>query len=218
MPLIPANRFLIRALAGLTAGLALVVCAVPVQAGNHPPSEVLVEAGYVKPYGDLAAPFLTTPKGLGITQGMELGFRWRYRFSDHWSLAPGFQFIDYRNYTGTNPQLGDYRIQPTTLRYELELMCVMLDPGKTVRPLIAVSAAVLRNRLQGFYKTWDQAFDTSVNNLGFSARAGIRTAGFEFTVVYHYNRFDTWRFFNTGYEESYDWDNLVLRVAWIIPF
>ena len=95
--------------------------------------------------------------------------------------------------------------------------CV-LDPDTAVRPFIAGSAGVCRNRTEGYWKTWEKAFDASVNTLGLGLRAGLLIGGFEFSAVYNVNRYDTWRFFNTGYEESYVWDNLVLRVGWIIPF
>lgn len=211
----PLNQ--IHVVTGLVAAVLLTVL-VPAVAVGNPSSQVVLEVGYVKPFGDLAEPFLTTPTGLGIKQGLEMGFRWRYRFSEAWSISPSFHFVDYKDYSGENDELGDYRIQPTTLRYGLEVMYVMFDPGTPIRPLIAMNVAILRNRLQGFYKTWEEAFDSSVNALGFGARAGVQIGGFELTVVYNFNEFDTWRFFNTGYEESYNWNNLVLRAGWIIPF
>lgn len=214
IPIPPGLRLIPR----LALAAVLLTVAVPCLAGGHPPSQVVVEFGYVQPYGDLADDFLTTPLGMGIKEGIELGFRWRYRFSESFSISPGFHFVDYRNYKGENEELGAYRIKPTTLYYSLELMYIFLDPGTTVRPFIAGSAGVSRNRTEGYWKTWEKAFDSSVNSLGLAARAGLQVGSFEFSAVYNLNRFDTWRFFNTGYEESYVWDNLVLRVGWIIPF
>ena len=187
-------------------------------AGGNPPSQVVFEIGYVKPHGNLAEDFLTTDKGFGITQGLELGFRWRYRFSENWSISPAFHFTDYKNYSGENEEVGAYRIKPTTLLYDLEFMYVMGGPDTFFRPLLAVSGGISRNRVEGYWKTWDKAFESSVNALTVAARAGLLIKGFEFTAVYNLNRFETWRFFNTGYEEDYDWDNLVLRAGWIIPF
>lgn len=207
-----------RIVAALLAGGFLLLIVNPVFAGGHPRSQVVFEAGFVQPYGDLADDFLTTEKGLGIKSGLELGFRWRYRFSESLSISPGFHFIDYKNYSGENEEIGAYRIKPTTLNYSLEFMYILLDPGKAVRPYLAVNAGVCRNRLEAYWKTWDKAFDSSVNTLGVGARAGLLIGGFEFSAVYNFNRFDTWRFFNTGYEENYVWDNLVFRAGWIIPF
>jgi hypothetical protein len=204
--------------------LALVMCGLmtaatgPARAGGHPPSQVVFEVGYVHPYGDLAADFFTTEKGLGIKEGLELGFRWRYRFSESLSLSPSFHFVDYKNFKGENEHVGAYRIKPTTLRYSLELMYLLLDADTPLRPFVAASAGIARNRVEGYYKTWEQAFDSSVNTLEYGARAGLLLGGFELSVVYNVNRFETWRFFNTGYEEDYNWDNLVIRMGWIIPF
>ncbi len=187
-------------------------------AGTRPPSQVVVEFGFVTPYGDLADDFSNTEKGFGIKSGIELGFRWRYHFSRSLSLSPSFHFVDYKNLKGENDEIGAYRIKPTTLLYSLELLYFLMDEDTTFRPFVAGSAAVCRNRTEGYWKTWDKAFDSSVNSLGFGLRAGFQVVGFELSVVYNVNRFDTWRFFNTGYEEDYVWDNLVLRAGWIIPF
>ncbi len=218
MPINNQGRLLSRAgLAFLFCGLAL-LSGVPAQAGGHPSSQVVFEVGYVQPHGDLADDFFTTQLGFGIKEGLELGFRWRYRFSESLSISPSFHFVDYRNFSGENEEVGAYRIKPTTLRYSLELMYILLDPDTALRPFIAGSAGIVRNRVEGYWKTWDKAFDSSVNAPFFGLRAGLLVGGFEFSAVYNVNRFDTWRFFNTGYEESYVWDNVVIRVAWIIPF
>jgi len=206
------------------ARLALLVCGLTLLSGaralaeGHPPSQVVFEVGYVQPRGDLADDFFNTPVGFGIKEGLELGFRWRYRFSESLSISPSFHFVDYKNFSGENEEIGAYRIKPTTLRYSLELMYIMMKPDAAVRPFFAASAGVVRNRVEGYWKTWDKAFDSSINALFFGGRAGLLVGGFEFSAVYNVNRFDTWRFFNTGYEESYNWDNVVIRAAWIIPF
>jgi len=208
----------------LPIGLALLVSGLmflsgpPAAAGSRPPSQVVVEFGYVNPYGDLADDFFSTEKGFGIKSGIELGFRWRYHFSGSLSISPSFHFVDYKNFSGENDEIGEYRIQPTTLLYGLELLFFLMDEDTPIRPFVAGSAAVCRNRTEGYWKTWDKVFDASVNCLGFGLRAGVHIVGLEFSAVYNFNRFDTWRFFNTGYEESYNWDNLVLRAGWIIPF
>jgi hypothetical protein len=207
-----------RFLTGLALATVLLVGATPSRAGDHPSSQVVVEVGYVHPYGDLAADFSTTEKGLGIKEGLEVGFRWRHRFSESFSISPSFHFVDYKNLKGENDEVGAWRIKPTTLLFGLELMYILRDPEATLRPFLGASAALCRNRVEGYYKTWEQAFDSTVNTLGLGGRAGLLLGQFEFSAVYNVNRFDTWRFFNTGYEESYVWDNLVLRVGWIIPF
>jgi hypothetical protein len=217
MPDLPLDRLLFRRGALLLLAACLTAAPGAAPATGHPPSQVAIEVGYVTPHGDLADDFFTTPQGLGIKEGLELGFRWRYRFSESFSLSPSFHFVDYKNYVGENQEVGPYRIKPTTLRYGLELRYVLLDPETTVRPFLAAGAGIFRNRVEGYWKTFEKAFDSSVNAVGFSGRVGFLLGGFEFSAVYHANRFDTWRFFNTGYEDSYVWDDLVIRLGWTIP-
>ncbi len=218
MPATTPKGIRIRICACLLLAMVLLPAADRAEAGGNPPSQVVFEVGYVRPFGDLADDFFTTELGLGIKEGLELGFRWRYRFSESLSISPSFHFIDYKNFKGENEGIGAYRIKPTTLKYSLELMYVLFDADTTVRPFVAVSAGILRNRVEGYWKTFEQAFDSSLNTVGYGGRAGFLIGGFEFSAVYNVNRFDTWRFFNTGYEESYVWDNMVFRVGWIIPF
>ncbi|MEN8008022.1 MAG: outer membrane beta-barrel protein [Candidatus Krumholzibacteriota bacterium] len=212
------DRFPSRIFAAMLLAACLTAAAGPAHAGGHPSSQVVFEVGYVTPSGDLADDFFTTGLGLGIKEGLELGFRWRYRFSESLSVSPSFHFVDYKNFKGENEAAGAYRIKPSTLRYSLELMYVLLDSDAAVRPFLAASGGIVRNRVEGYWKTFEKAFDSSVSAAGFAGRAGFLVGDFEFSAVYNVNRFDTWRFFNTGYEESYVWDNLVLRAGWIIPF
>jgi hypothetical protein len=218
MPLQTTRRPLLPLRLALLACGLLSLAGSPAVAGSRPSSQVLVEFGYVTPYGDLAEDFFATPKGFGIKSGIEMGFRWRYHFSGSLSLSPSFHFVDFKNFNGENDEIGAYRIKPTTLLYGLELLYFLRDEEASLRPFVAGSAAICRNRTEGYWKTFEKFFDASVNSLGGSLRAGVQAVGFELSAVYSFNRFATWRFFNTGYEESYNWDNLVLRAGWIIPF
>jgi hypothetical protein len=203
----------------VTAILLAAAILVPQSAqADHPPSQIVVEFGAAQPKGDLAADFYDTRLGLGAASGLELGFRWRYRFNDNFSLSPSFHFINYKDLRSTDPVVGDFRIPTSSFRYCLELMWVFGAADSGLRPFIAAAGGVYRNRVEGFYKTFEQAFDESVNTLGGSLRAGFRIAAFEVSVIYSVNRFATWRFFDTGFEEDYDWDNAGVRVGWIIPF
>ncbi len=218
MPTTTSKGIRTRICACLLLAVVLLPAVDRAEAGGNPPSQVVFEVGYVRPFGDLADDFFNTELGLGIKEGLELGFRWRYRFSESLSISPSFHFIDYKNFKGENEGIGAYRIKPTTLKYSLELMYLMRSAGSSVRPFVAVNAGIFRNRVEGYWKTFEQAFDSSLNTVGFGGRAGLLVGGFEFSAVYNVNRFDTWRFFNTGYEESYVWDTMVFRVGWIIPF
>lgn len=200
--------------------MAAVFCASATLAAesSRPPSQVLVEAGWGRPYGELAQDYTQTTLGFGAGDGLELGFRWRYHFSQTLSLSPAFHFMDYRDFKSTSPEIGDYRISSSSLRYTLELMIIQGDDSKSVRPFLAFSGGLYRNRVVGFNKSFTGPFDESTNTLGFGARGGVRLGGFELSAVFSLNRFDSWRYFQTGEEEAYNWDNFSVRAGWIIPF
>lgn len=198
--------------------LVLLAAGGPATAGEGPPSGILVEFGRAMPLGDLADDFIAAPLGFGAEPGLEAGFRWRVHLSDGFSLAPAFHFTDYGNFSGTDADLGEYRLECSTYQYTLEAMLHTADPAATLRPFVAVAAGLYRNRSVGFTKTFERSFDESVNTFGGSLRAGLAVAEIELSVVYHLDRFSTWRFFRTGTEQAYSWDALVLRAAWAIPF
>ena len=199
---------------------AIVFCAATSLAAesSRPHSQVLVEAGWGRPYGELAEDYTETTLGFGAGDGLELGFRWRYHLSNTISISPAFHFMDYRDFKSTDAVIGDYRISSSSLRYTLELMIIQGDETKPVRPFLAFSGGLYRNRVVGFNKSFTGPFDESTNTLGFATRGGVRLGMFELSAVYSLNRFDSWRYFETGKEESYNWDNFSVRAGWIIPF
>ncbi len=182
------------------------------------PSQIVVEAGWGSPYGELAEDFTQTSLGFGASDGLELGFRWRYHLSSSISLSPAFHFMDYRNFKSTDPGIGDYKIAASSLRYTLELMVMRGDESHVVRPFAALSGGWYRNRVTGFTKNFAYPIEESTNTLGLASRAGVRLGTFEISAVYSLNRFDSWRYFETGQEEAYNWDNFSVRAGWIIPF
>ncbi len=210
-PARPCYLILILLAAALSTGVAEAAAA-------RPHNQVLVEAGWSRPYGDLARDYTETQLGFGAGDALELGFRWRYNFSSTVSLSPAFHFVDYRDFKSTGEVIGDYRISASSLRYTLELMFIQGDERRSVRPFLAFSGGLYRNRVVGFNKNLTSPFDQSVNTLGFGARGGVRLAGFELSAVYNVNRFATWTFFETGQEQDYNWDSFAVRAAWIIPF
>ncbi len=187
-------------------------------AGDRPHSQVLVEVGWGKPYGDLAQDYTTTKQGFGAEDGLELGFRWRYYFSNTVSLAPAFHFMDYRNFESTDPDIGEFRISAASLRYTLELMIIQGDATKSIRPFLAASGGWYRNRTVGYSKQLPEPFDESINMLGLGMRAGVRLGLFEISAIYSWSRFATLRYFDPGVEADYNWDNFGIRVGWIVPF
>ena len=108
---------------------AIVFCAATSLAAesSRPHSQVLVEAGWGRPYGELAEDYTETTLGFGAGDGLELGFRWRYHLSNTISISPAFHIMDYRDFKSTDAVIGDYRISSSSLRYTLELMTVELE-------------------------------------------------------------------------------------------
>jgi len=202
----------------LLAALMLLTTTTYAAAGDRPPSQVLIEGGWARPYGELAQDYTETALGFGAGDGLELGFRWRYHFSRTVSLSPAFHFMDYRNFNSTDEVIGDYRISSSSLRYTLELMIIQGDVTKAARPFLAFSGGLYRNRVIGFNKNLIEPIDESVNTLGFAVRGGVQLGPFEFSAVYSLNRFSSWQYFQTGVEEDYNWDNFSVRIGWIIPF
>ena len=185
---------------------------------GRPPSQVILEMGWATPYGDLGDDFFTSELGFGATDGMQAGFRWRWYASEHFSLAPAFHFSDWGNLSGTSEDLGDYRVECYTYAYTLEAMLRTSDRNAALRPFLGLAVGLYRDRVVGYTKSFTVSFDESVNTLGWALRAGFAVSELEFSVVYNLNRFSTWQFFDTGIDQPYDWDNLVIRGAWSIPF
>lgn len=201
----------------LVSMVALLAAAAGSGASDRPESKVLVEVAWAQPRGALARDFHETALGIGANDGLEIGFRWRYHFSDAVSLSPAFHFVDYRDFKSTDEVVGDYRIAASSLRYTLELMISRRDQSSSLRPFLALSGGLYRNRVAGFDKGITAPFDQSINTVGAGLRGGLRWGSFELSAIYHLNRFASWRYFQTGREEDYNWDNVAIRVGWIIP-
>lgn len=172
----------------------------------------------VIPYGDLGGDFERHYKGFGATSGFEVGFRFRVYLTPTISLAPAFHFVNYGSFNGEDIELGDYEIRSTTYRYTLELLVMGSGAFRQPRPFFGLSGGVYRNRVNGYYKGLQDNLRASENSFGWAVRIGVRIVGFELSMVYNVNRFHSWQFFDTGYHELYNWDNLNLRAGWSIPF
>ncbi len=201
---------------------ALVLCVVASGsysfAGNKPENHVIIEAGLAAPYGHLGADFEKTRLGLGASGGLELGFRYRIHLSNTISVAPYFHFVNFGDFNGFEPEVEDYRVASTSLRYGAEFMVMMPGSRNSLRPFLGAGVGMFRNRVTGFVQDFTQVLDRSVNTLGYSMRFGVQFVGLEFSVVYNINRFNTWQFYQSDYRERYNWDNVGFRAGWLIPF
>lgn len=203
---------------GVSLGLALLL-AMPAVAGDRPASQVIVEGGLAIPYGNLSDDLEQTRLGFGARNGYELGFRYRLHLSPTVSISPSFHFVDFGNFNGVSEEVGEYRIPSSSLRYCVEFMVMSRYRSRVKpRPFLAAGVGLFRNRVQGFYQSYVQAIDESVSTLGVTLRGGVQVIGFELSLVYNVNRFNTWHFYQSDFRERYNWDSLSVRAAWIIPF
>lgn len=189
-----------------------------VQAAEKQSFQVILEGGLAIPYGNLSDDFHSTPLGFGATNGYEGGFRVRFHLNSWLSLSPAFHFINPGDFSSENDEYGEYSLQANSYRYTVEMMMAKVEPRFGMQPFLACGVGLFRNRFQGFTKPFVQEFDRSVNTLGFSARAGVRVKEFELSCVYNFNRFNSYQFFDGDHEFDYNWDTMILRLGWIIPF
>ncbi len=180
--------------------------------------KVIVEAGLAMPYGNLGDDFETSRLGLGALPGLELGFRYRFMLSPGFSVSPAFHLVDYRNMEGFNTEAEEFKIEAISMRYSVEMMLMSTGTSSRVpRPFLALGAGLYRNRVKGFINGFEEAHDASISSLGVSLRGGVQVLDFELSLVYNVNRFNTWNFHASDYRERYNWDNLGVRVGWLLP-
>jgi hypothetical protein len=175
---------------------------------------LLVEGGWAVPLGNLAEGLYESPTGAGARPGFELGMRWRFALAPGWTVAPSFHYLGYGDATGLGAK-GDESLSTASLRYGVELLLKSTRDG--VRPFIGLTPCVVHNLMTGTGKDQVTQIDASGNTLGLSASAGLQFGGIEVSAVYHVNRFNSYSFFWSGYEQSYNWDTFVLRFAWYLP-
>jgi hypothetical protein len=219
-------RFHLRG--GSCAAFVAVVLALavsdPADARRAPEAEVLVEGGVSFPYGDLGDDYFGTLKGMGAETGFEIGARVRYFFSPEMALAPAFHYIDFGDFTGVASELGAFQISTSAMRYGMDLQYFLPTRGRSVRyevrPYLSAGAGLYHNRYR------DEAEETSlsytfyeagINSLGFALGGGLRVGDFEWSIVYHINRFETVRLSDGGLKEDYNWDFLIVRAGFAFP-
>ncbi|MBU8870161.1 MAG: hypothetical protein KOO60_04710 [Gemmatimonadales bacterium] len=181
-------------------------------------SRVVLEGGLVWPQGELSSDFDESSLGLGAEAGYEIGFRFRLPVTRIFSISPGFHFVDFKSHLFTHEDEQEYRTEALSYRFTLEGMLKYGNQERPIRPFLAVAAGLYRDRVVGFYDDPDaEERSNSVNTFGYSARLGLATKNFELSCVVHRNRVETWHFFPTESKEGYSWDNLGVRLGYLLP-
>jgi hypothetical protein len=195
-----------------------------VDARRAPEVEVLLEGGVAFPYGDLGDDYFGTEFGSGAETGYEIGGRVRYFFSPEMALAPAFHFTDFGNFVGIAEGLGAFEISTSVIRYGMDLQYFLPTRYQRsrhqVRPFLNAGAGLYRNRYRDELEETDLEFsfyEASINTFGVTLGGGLRIGDFEWSVIYHVNRFETVRLSDTGLKENYNWDFLVMRAGFAFP-
>lgn len=206
-----------RTAAGLALAAALCLLA-PAAGARVPPAEIMIEGGGALPGGDLDRSYelLDGGTGFGAETGYEIGARFRYWFTGSWAVSPSFHYVNFGDFIGTHEAIdGEFEIGTSIARFGADVQAFLGDPEEEVRPFLTVGAGLYRNRYrdeliadQGF----EFSFNTeSFNTLGLCAGGGLRMGSFEFSAVYHLNRFDTSRLLPGSTKVDFDWDYVSVR-------
>ena len=173
-----------------------------------------VTGGWALPLRDLEAGLDASPVGAGAIPGFEVGMGWRFDLSPTWSLAPTLHYLGYGDATGLGSD-GEATLGAASVRYGAELLWTTNRPG--ARLLLGVTPSLVHNRLHGPGKDHLTAVSATGENFDLSLRTGVRLGTGEASVVWHLNRFGSYRFFPTDSELDYNWDTLVVRFGWQLP-
>ena len=188
-------------------------------AADNPGSRVVFEGGLLRPLGELGADFDPSFLGLGAEDGYEVGFRLRLPVTPALSVSPGFHFVNFKSHLSIGAGEQEYKTEALSYRFTLEGMLKPRCKGGQVRPFLAVAAGLYRNRVVGYYEdAVAEERDDSINSFGYSARWGFATNSVELSFVAHRNRVRTWRFFPTDGKECYRWNNLGVRLGYLLPW
>lgn len=205
----------------LVTGVLLLVLGIgaePARADDKPAStEVQVEGGAAFPRGDLPLDYWESDLGFGATDGYELGFRFRYFMVGGLSISPAFHYIDYKDYVDEDTPYGKLSVRAAVIRYSIDFQYVHGRGRGGLHPVLGLGFSMCRNRFGEEWHDLELSSTESINAPGVEFSIGLRLSEFEATVNYIYNRFDTYRFHDTGYNESYNWDTIIVRLGWAFP-
>jgi len=189
------------------------------EGADLPIMEVLLEAGIAKPRGSLADDWGTNV-GTNARDGYELGFRLRVFTSAKLAVAPTFHFAKFREFT-TEEEIGGTVRRPLSVatsivHFGLDAQYFTRARSGGLEPFVSLGAGLARNRAV-VDRDEPEVEAQSVWSFTASLGAGIRYDLFELSIVYRRDRFDTIRFVREDVSRLYDWDHVILRIAWRFP-
>jgi hypothetical protein len=181
-------------------------------------SQLVFEAGAAMPLGDLGDDFETTDKGLDAQTGYELGVRYRYFVAGGFSVSPAFHYTNFGDDQGVyddNGQERGYEVATSVYRYGVDLQQFIGAADAQLRAYLSVGVALYHNRY------WDFAeglgtFETSSDNLGFAAGAGLVLGPIELSGSYDFDRTTNDDLPSATSDDEFNWDHLTVRAGFAL--
>ncbi len=205
----------------LAAGLLAPAAGFPGPTGpQHPGDEVLVEWGRARPLGELGDTF-DSELGLAADDGYEIGFRWRRFLGSRLTIGPAFHFMQFGTYREEPPEgeTGEtFEIDNSIIRYGVDLTYLPPAIAAYVQPFLSAGVALCRNRYREKFPDSGDFYAANVNSLGYLLGGGFRFGRVEMTAVYTIDRCRSRALPSVaGGLQHYRWDNLSMRVGWVLP-
>lgn len=180
---------------------------------------VVLEGGAIRPLSELGAEYAPGQRGLGQSDGFEIGLGLRVPVADAWTVSPGFHYVDFGRHEWIDEAEEAWRTEAISLRTTAELMWCPPARRGPLRPLLAVGGGLYRNRVVGYYDDPESTErDDTVNSFGYYVRWGIRSGALEISFLAHRNVVRTWRYFEGEKRGKYGWHGLAVRVSYLLPW
>ena len=176
--------------------------------------EFILEGGLAEPMGDQKDPWtLDYDTGLGVSTGWEFGIRFRQWLSEYFAVSPAFHYTRFGDNTGVFEDTDTaYVLKTRIYRYGLDFQAFMGGPRAVFRPFLTGGVALAHNVYQD-EEQYRGYYTTSVNAPAYSAGLGFKMNSIELVGEYTYNRFETTNIDRDGRLLDYNWDYLIVRVA-----
>jgi hypothetical protein len=179
-------------------------------------SEFILEGALAEPMGEQSDDFFTTEQGFSSSTGYELGLRFRQYLSDWFAVSPSFHYTRFGEATGVN-DFGSgvevpYSIRISNYRYSFDLHAFMGPGDASFRPYLIGGIELINNKYRDEIQNGG-IYSTSINTPAYHAGLGFKMRNVELVGEYFYNRFDTANLPPGDGTRTYNWDYLVVRVA-----